>query len=137
MSNETANQSQAGLVLQVFADEDDDPIILGSWGIEEATLERGADGLYSVRLTQPGSALVNVDGIGFEKIGQLVTWGGNVTSPANLRFVCALVPDEAPVAGQPVNLPILLIAIIDNADSSADDGDGLISVKVTAIPQQD
>ena len=63
MSNEIANRSHAGLVLQTFADPAFPPLALASWGVDVATLQKLATGVYFVRLTQ-GLSL---------KIGSVVT----------------------------------------------------------------
>ncbi len=61
MSNEIANRSHAGLVLQVFEDPQLAPVVNAAWGIEVATLQKLSTGVYAARLTRPMSLSLATD----------------------------------------------------------------------------
>ena len=61
MSNEIANRSHAGLVLQVFEDPQLAPVVNAAWGVEIATLQKLGPGVYAARLTRPMSLSLAAD----------------------------------------------------------------------------
>ncbi len=139
MSNETANRSHAGIVLQMFADPDP-PKILASWGFDVASLERVAAGvgLYSVRLTQAASGLIGPTPILFESLDSLIVSSSQLDIAGGVLFVTTLLlPDPAlpaPAVGARAQLPILAVQLQD--DGGPFDGAGVIQLEVRAVPQQ-
>lgn len=139
MSNEIANRSHAGLVVQVFPDPDP-PKLLLNWGFDAASLTResaiGA-GLYSIRLTDPGSGLVGPTPSLLESIDKLITKSVAVEAPGFLDSVL-LVPDPAlpaPAVGDNAQLPILLLQVKD--DGGPIDAGAVFQVAIHSVPQQD
>jgi len=151
MANEIANIAQAGIVLQVFEEvENNPPLILGSWGVIESSLvavqsEGDNTGLYLVRLEKPGAGVPIIlgDGAvlnGFSKLSQMVMWSGSLQGEEfepeeSGKWICGLVVDPdgpTPVAGKTISLPFLAMQIFDEG---ADSENGLVSVQVIQIPQ--
>ncbi len=155
MANETANRSNAALILQVFEDEGDpdvdySPQILGSWGFIESTLVRLTDtpavgaavGQYQMQLEQPASGKIDLSEGGFTELDTVVV----VQSLALPNFIgCVVFPDvltqdEAALSalaamGKPITLPVLVIQVTDTTGGAIDAG-GIINVEVRRVPQQ-
>lgn len=138
MSNETANRSHAGLVLQMF-EAPIVPKILASWGFDDASLTREAAlgaGVYSIRLSQAASGLIGPTPILFESIDSLILSSAVVDAPA-LFAEAILLPDPAepaPAVGDQAQLPILVISLVD--DAGGQDANAVIQLEVRAVPQQ-
>lgn len=135
MANEIANVARVGIGVELAADPIE-PILLGAWGVREASLVRvqGGTGAYLVELTEPGSAVVNAAGTGFVSVDQLVVFGDFAASGG--RVISTLVPDPAAGALVPnarVNLTHLAFQVFDAAGTVADDV-GITSVEVRQIP---
>lgn len=140
MSNETKNRSHAGLVLRTFGDPQVDPVLMASWGIDEATLTRevGIDvGVYSIRLSNPASGLVGPTINELSSIDSVVLQSGIVQAPALFANV-ALLPEAGavPVVGQSLQLPLVVLSLVDET-GTAQDADAIVQVEVRAVPQQD
>ncbi len=141
MSNETANRSHAGLVIQMFLDAaNNPPKLLASWGFIDASLApvAGQPGAYSIRLVNAASGLIGPTPILFESVDSVVLSSSLVESP--VVFVrAALFPDPAlpaPAVGDRAQLPIVGIALTDVLGVLVD-GDAVLNLEVRAVPQQD
>ena len=152
MSNETANRSHAGLVLQMFLDPGFNPSppagpprILAAWGFDVASLIRvpsdppgQASGLYSIRLTQPASGLIGPTAIEVVSIDSVILSSTIAQEPG--RSVNALLlPDPAlpaPVVGQRAQLPILALQVVELSGQPFD-AEAVIQLEVRRVPQQD
>lgn len=158
MANEIANISQAGLVLQVFEENESEPegnppAILGSWGVIESTLvalTSGGDntGEYQIRLVQPGSGIPVIFNSGnppvingYSSVSQLLQWSGYFQDedfqpePTEGQWACDLIHDPAgpvPVVGKTISLPILRMRMFEEGLGAEN---GILSVQVNQIPQ--
>jgi hypothetical protein len=140
MSNETANRSHAGAVIQMFTDPDNNPPkLLASWGFVAATLAPvpGVDG-YSMRLESPGSGLVGPDPTSFENIDSVILTSA-VVGDGVIFARAILLPDPAlpaPAVGDRAQLAFLAIALTDETGTGVD-GDAVLQLEVRAVPTQD
>lgn len=160
MANEIANIAQAGIVLQVFEDPFEDgiaqpPLIMGSWGVVEASLEAvstdggGANtGEYRVRLVRPGAGTPAILGAestvinGYSSLSQSLQWSGylqdeefNPDDRTPGGWICELVVDPdgpAPVVGKTISLPILKMQQWGEGPQAET---GFINCQVFQIPQ--
>ena len=151
MSNETANRSHAGCVLQFFTDPEffpppaGPPRVLAAWGFDVASLVRlpsnppgSPSGLYSFRLTNPASGLVGPTPTEFESIDSVILSSAIAESPA-VDVRALLLPDPAlpaPAVGQRAQLPLLAISVVSTSGIPFD-GNAVLQLEVRAVPQQD
>ena len=135
MSNEIANRSHAGLVLQVFEDPLLAPVALAAWGIEIATLQKLSTGVYAARLDRPLALSLATDPsvarFSFIAIAQGLALPNFVTG-----FV---IPDPfVPVApaGPGDSVPFSWVSVqttgIDGVTPI--DADGLINLEIRRVP---
>lgn len=151
MSNETANRSHAGLVVQFLTDPafgpppSGPPRVLAAWGFDVATLVRlpsnppgPPSGLYSIRLTNPASGLVGPTPSEFETIDSLILSSAIAQQPG-FGVHALLLPDPAlpPAAvGQRVQLPFVVMSVTGGTGLPFDAA-AVLQLEVRSVPQQD
>lgn len=136
MANEISNISHAAISIRVGPDPFA-PLLLSSWGIRDDTLQRAAalgDGIYTAELVTPLSGLAG-DTPAIVETDYLLQYAGPAFPD---QWGVLLLPPIGvfPVAGQRVQLSLLVMTIVTPAGGEVD-GTGTLSVELRRVPTQD